>query len=510
MYAKINTCVLQGLDGLLIDVEADLANGLPSFNIVGLPDTSIKESKERVRAAIANSGYKFPINRITINLAPANLKKEGSQLDLAIATALLVANGNIIDEPKKNTAFIGELALDGRILAINGALPMVISLQELGIEEVIIPEKNKEECSMVKGIKLYPVKNIEELVNFLNGNQEISPYESFDDGLLNQKKDEYEVDFSDIKGQEVLKRAMEIAAAGEHNLLMIGPPGSGKTMSAMRLPTILPNLTFEESLECTKIYSASGNLKEDALIVKRPFRDPHHTSSAVSLIGGGRIPQPGEISLAHNGALFLDELPEFPKSTIEVLRQPLEEKTITISRANATLTYPANFLFIAGMNPCPCGYNGDPNHECSCSMGSIRNYLNKISRPILDRIDIHVEVKPVKIEDLQKKAKGESSKTIRKRVERARAIQQKRFENEKITTNGQMKNKDMKKYIHLDDEVAKVMKMAYDRYKFSARTYHKIIKLARTIADLEESENIGEHHLLEAIRYRTVDQKYWG
>lgn len=354
MYSKIMTCVLEGLQGYSIEVEADIAKGLQSFNIVGLPDISIKESKERVRSAISNSGFKFPIGRITINLAPANLKKEGSQLDMAIAVSILTAFGIIYNIPSKNTAFIGELALDGRIMDIQGALPMAISLKELGYEKVIVPFGNKEECSLVKGIDIIPIKNLDDLIKYLNCELKI---ESYNDDVFSpiDVNPNYEIDFNEIKGQENLKRAMEIAAAGEHNLIMIGPPGAGKTMAAMRLPTILPPLSFEEAIECTKIYSVSGNLKENKLVNERPFRAPHHTSSSVSIIGGGRIPMPGEISLAHNGALFLDELPEFNKSTIEVLRQPLEEKNITISRANATLTYPANFLFIAGMNPCPCG-----------------------------------------------------------------------------------------------------------------------------------------------------------
>lgn len=509
MYANIVTGVLQGLDGAPVDVEADLSRGLPSFNIVGLPDASIKESKERVRAAITNAGFQFPVQRITINLAPANLRKEGSQLDLAIAVAILVAHGIVIDQPPRTTAFIGELSLDGRLLPVPGALPLALSFEQMGIRHLIVPRDNLEECRMGQKIKVIAVETLEELVHYLNGEKEIPPAEPFDlKADLEENRDD-EVDFLDIKGQEALKRAMEIAAAGGHNLLMIGPPGSGKTMAAMRLPTILPALSFEEALACTKIYSAAGLLGARRLIKKRPFRAPHHTASAVSLIGGGRIPKPGEISLAHHGALFLDELPEFPKSTIEVLRQPLEEKSITISRANASLTYPADFLFIAGMNPCPCGYYGDPYHECRCSHQNIQNYLNRVSRPILDRIDIHVEVAPVPIDQLQNHRAGESSETIRQRVEKARAIQQSRFANETYTTNARMKTKDIKKYIHLNAECENTLKMAFKTYHFSARSYDKLLKLARTIADLEGREEIAETHVLEAIRYRTVDQKYW-
>ena len=508
MYSKIMTCVLEGLNGYAIEVEADIARGLQSFNIVGLPDISIKESKERVRSAISNSGYTFPIGRITINLAPANLKKEGSQLDISIAISILTAFGVIYNIPSNNTAFIGELSLDGRIMSIQGALPMVISLKELGFKKIIVPEDNKEECSLVKGVNIIPVKSLKSLVDYLNDEIKI---ENYNDDIFTSTEinPNYDMDFSEIKGQENLKRAMEIAAAGEHNLIMIGPPGAGKTMAAMRLPTILPPLNFEEAIECTKIYSVSGNLKENKLIVERPFRAPHHTSSSVSIIGGGRIPMPGEVSLAHNGALFLDELPEFNRNTIEVLRQPLEEKEITISRANATLTYPANFLFIAGMNPCPCGYYGSEVHECSCTLPQIQRYLAKVSRPILDRIDIHIEVEPVKLNELTSNAESESSDTIRKRVIKARNIQNKRFKDEKIKTNGQMNNRLIKKYVKLSKELNVILEKSYDKYKFSARTINKILKLSRTIADLDGKENVESSHLLEAIRFRTVDTKYW-
>lgn len=509
MYAKVNTCVLEGLNGRIVDVEADLAKGMSAFQIVGLPDTAIREARERVRSAIQNSGFRFPIERITINLAPAQIRKEGSQIDLAIATGILTASGNILEEPKSNMAFLGELSLDGRILPVPGVLPMLISLQELGITECIIPKGNEEEASMVKGIKSFAIHTLEELVDFLNDEKTVEPVDFVDDSFQEEGRN-FTIDFKDMKGQEALKRALEIAAAGEHNLLMIGPPGSGKTMAAIRLPTILPSLTFQESLESTKIYSAAENLKENSLVKRRPFRNPHHTSSGVSLIGGGRIPKPGEISLAHNGALFLDELPEFPKSTIELLRQPLEEKEVTISRANASLTYPSNFLFICGMNPCPCGYYGDPYHECTCSMNQINNYLNKVSRPILDRIDLHIEVQPVKIEDLQDQEVKEGSKEIRERVEKAREIQRKRFEGKNITTNGQMKHKDIEEFVPLSSESESLLKKAFDKYKFSARTYHKILTIARTIADLQASENVETPHLLEAIRYRNAVQKYWG
>ncbi|MDY6064871.1 MAG: YifB family Mg chelatase-like AAA ATPase [Finegoldia sp.] len=506
MYSNISTCCLEGLIGYKIDCECDLANGMRSFNIVGLPDASIKESKERVRSAIENTGIKFPVKRITINLAPANLKKEGSQLDLAIAVSILSSMG-IIEVPDKSWAFIGELSLDGRLNAIDGCLCMVLSLKEMGFSRVFVPKGNSKECSMVKGIEKVSLDSLDSLIKILNGEIDATFIEEEE-----VKTDDifYKVDFSDIKGQKLLKRAMEIAAAGFHNLLMIGPPGSGKTMAAMRLPTILPEMSFDEVMETTKIYSVAGLLNNSRIVSQRPFRAPHHTCSNVSLIGGGRIPKPGEISLAHNGILFLDELPEFSKATIEVLRQPLETKEITITRINASLTYPANFLFIAGMNPCPCGYHGDPNHECSCSLTQITNYLNKVSRPILDRIDIHVEVSPVKLDELTAEEKAESSADIRKRVQKAREIQKERFKKIDITTNSQMTSSQIRKYCPLSRDLKDIMNLAFDKYKFSARSFDKIIKLARTVADLEGSADIKGPHLMEAIRYRTVDQKYWG
>ncbi|MDU1878069.1 MAG: YifB family Mg chelatase-like AAA ATPase [Finegoldia magna] len=506
MYSKVNTCCLEGLNGYVVECECDLANGLRSFNIVGLPDTSIKESKERVRSAIENTGIRFPVKRITINLAPANLRKEGSQLDLAIAMAILQSMG-VVEDFSEKWAFIGELSLDGRLNPVNGSLCMVLSLKDLGYERVYIPKQNAQECSMVKGIEKVCVESLDEIIRILNGEQETKVLDDID---IMQQEIQYDVDFSDIKGQKFLKRAMEISAAGFHNLLMIGPPGSGKTMSAMRLSTILPDMSFDEIMETTKIYSVAGLLGEKNIVTTRPFRSPHHTASQVSLIGGGRVPKPGEISLAHNGALFLDELPEFSKSTIEVLRQPLETKNITITRVNASLSYPANFLFVAGMNPCPCGYFGDPNHECTCSQNQIANYLNKVSRPILDRIDIHVEVSPVKLDELTTDEECDTSEQIKKRVQAAREIQKQRFEKENITTNAQMNTRQIRKYCKLNDELNSIIQLAFDKYKFSARSFDKILKISRTIADLDGKENIEAKHLMEAIRYRTVDQKYWG
>ena len=509
MLAKVKTCILQGLEGYIIDVEVDISNGLPQLSIVGLADISIKESKERVRSAIKNSGFRFPLSRITINLAPANLKKEGSQIDLAIAVGILQATEIIDSRDIKEFCFIGELSLDGRVNEINGALPIVISLRELGVKKVVIPYGNKEECSVLDGIDIIPVKSLKEVVSFLNEEIDIEPYKT-DVSRMFEEQEDFDENFEDIKGQEGVKRAMEIAAAGGHNILFIGPPGSGKTMISKRITSILPKLTFEESLEITKTYSISGLLEDNKLIRKRPFRSPHHTITPIALVGGGRTPKPGEVSLSHYGVLFLDEFPEFNKNSIEILRQPMEDGLVTVSRINGTFIFPSRFMLIATMNPCKCGYFGDSLKECTCSQRSIDSYLSKVSGPILDRIDLHAEVKPVKYSDLEKESNDiETSKDIRKRVNRARNVQIKRYREENIFSNSELKSSDIKKYCVLDKDSSDLLEQAFENLGLSARAYNKILKVARTIADLEESMDIKDIHIAEAIQYRSLDRKYW-
>lgn len=507
MYSKTNTTSLIGLEGKLVEVESDITSGMPSFNIVGLPDSSIKESKDRVRVALVNSSYKFPAGRITINLSPADLKKEGTQLDLPIAISLLSSMG-VIDRAYDDYILLGELSLDGRILPIRGALAMVISMREQGFTKFIISEDNKEECAIISDIEVFPFNKLNDVVAFLNGDLKKDSYK-INPALLKEEIS-YDLDFKDLKGQENLKRALQIAAAGGHNLLMVGPPGSGKTFSAKHLPTILPDMSFEERVEVTKIYSIMGLLDSGHLVSARPFRAPHHSSSQVALIGGGHsVPKPGEITLAHRGVLFLDEFPEYQKNVIEALREPLENKEINVARAQASVKYPSDFILIAAMNPCPCGNYGNPLKECTCSVNEIRRYLNKISSPILDRIDIHIEISPVKYNDLNDDIKSKSSAELKSEVVRARQIQAKRYEDEKIKTNALLSTRQMKKYIKLSPEVEKIGQMAFNKYNFSVRSYNKVLKMARTIADLEASEEITAKHLLEAVRYRSLDDKYW-
>ena len=507
MLSIVKSMTLHGLEGFIVDVQVDVAGGLPCWEIVGLPDVSIREAKERVRTAIKNSGYEFPSRRIVINLAPATIKKVGSAFDLPIAIAILFATENINEFDLENVAFVGELSLDGNVHSITGILPMCIEAKKLGIKEIVVPKENAKEASIVDGINVIPVSSLNQVVAYLNKSIKINP-EKFNSNELINSNQVYNLDFYEVKGQKNIKRAIEVAASGGHNCMLIGSPGSGKTMMARRIPTILPKLSFEEALEVTKIHSVAGNISENSpLIINRPFRFPHHTISKTSLVGGGAIPKPGEISLAHYGVLFLDELPEFEKSTLEVLRGPLEDGKITISRVNATLTYPSKFMLVASMNPCPCGYYGS-DKECSCSNQAINKYLGKISGPLLDRIDIQVEVSSVKYKNLNSNTQEETSEQIRKRVEETRKIQLKRYKECGIYSNSELTPKLIEKYCKLDEKSKIILEKAFNKLGLSARAYARILKVARTIADMDKSENIQSNHLLEAIQYRSLDKKY--
>lgn len=506
MIKKINSVGLLGMDAYTVEVEADVSRGLPRFDIVGLPDAAIKESKDRVCSAMKNCGYEFPVGKITINLAPADVKKTGSIYDLSIFIAMLETTGQL-NANLDNSIFLGELSLSGEVRPIIGALPMVIYAKEQGYKNVFIPNLNKEEASVVEGINIFSVEHVKQLVDFLVGAIEldtVKPFEKLSSSEI------FEPDFSEVKGQLGARRALEIAAAGGHNAILIGSPGSGKSMLAKRLPSILPDMTFKESIETTKIHSISGLLsKNEPLITVRPFRSPHHTISPAGLSGGGSIPKPGEISLAHNGVLFLDELPEFSRAAMEILRQPIEDGKVTISRVNGTLTYPCSIMLIAAMNPCPCGYFGHPTRPCTCSSGKVSHYLSKVSGPLLDRLDLHIDAMPVEFDHISSTTPSESSTEIKLRVDKARQIQNDRYKGTTITCNARLTPKRLQADCPVSDSGMQLLKNAFDRLGLSARAYDRILKVSRTIADMEESEVINNRHIAEAIQYRSLDRKYW-